>query len=246
MKKRITMVVFLSLSGCSDKAEFNGKSGAFNQGTGDIQPTPGDPISTNTTSEASTLPPELIIEGVGGDCPVVTNLLMNPDFEQGNTGFSSDFTFDPLCVGTYSPRRHLYYSVNNSVQRCHVGYSSLPGDKGQMLVVNFPPQGSSVTKFYCQTVPVTAGRLYKIAARLRAAVPSAVLSQPTSVVFTANGANAMAQFNLEADWKDYRAVLTPPVSGSVVFCGEARTQNTESTDLVMDDVLFGECKTANP
>jgi hypothetical protein len=223
------------IPGCNDESSFKAQNA--------MKKTQNQPsTSDNSTPES----PGMIVEGLDGDCPVVTNLLQNPDFEAGKSGFSSDFTFDSQCIGTYSPKKHLYYSVNDSVQRCHNGYASLSGDKGKMLVVNFPPQGSSITKFYCQTVPVTAGRLYKIAARLRAAVPSSVLSQPTSVAFTANGSNVMAEFKLEADWKDYRAVLTPPVSGSVVFCGEARTQNVESTDLVMDDVLFGECKTSNP
>jgi hypothetical protein len=112
-----------------------------------------------------------------------------------------------------------------------------------MLVVNIPAKGQTEGRFWCQKVPVVAGKMYKLAVRARAAVPSVVDSQPTQITFTVNGANAMAEFPLERDWVEYKAVGIPAEAGTIDFCGEARTQNTESTDLIMDDVLFAECRT---
>ena len=179
-----------------------------------------------------------------GDCPIVRNLVLNPDFESGYDGFYSEFTRDTDCgsgVENYGPHPETHYTVNSTPQQCHGGYSNSPGDKGKMLLVNFPAPGAVVKRFWCQDVPVNSGKQYKIEVRLRAAVPVAVSSQPTKVAFTSNGDDVLVEFPLEADWKMYRAVLTPPDSGSVKFCAEARTQNAESTDLVMDDILFGEC-----
>jgi hypothetical protein len=193
-------------------------------------------------TSAAPLPSGHVREGEGGNCDTLSNLLVNADFEQGNSGFTSEFTFDATCKGTHSPGASGSYAVNGTVHKCHDGYADSLGDQGKMLVVNYPSSGDPRKKFWCQTVQVNAGAPYKIAARLRAAVPDHVDSQPTSVAITANGSNLMAEFNLEREWKEYTHVLMPPVSGTVAFCAEARTQNAESTDLVMDDISFAECK----
>ncbi len=109
-----------------------------------------------------------------------------------------------------------------------------------MLVVNFPAAGQAETKFWCQKVTVVKGKHYKISARLRAAVPSATESQPTEVTFTIDGKSVLTTFRLEKDWKIHTSVEIPGASGEVELCGESRTQNIESTDLIADDFKFAE------
>ncbi len=180
--------------------------------------------------------------GVDGDCTTKENLVANSNFEDGNKDFKSYFTFDSTCKGQYSPGAALQYSINSTPSTCHIGYAASSGDKGKMLVVNFPASGQSETRFWCQTIKVVKGSHYKLSARLRAAVPSATESQPTEVTFTVNGVSVMATFKLEKDWKNYKTVEIPEASGDIVLCGESRTQNTESTDLIADDFTFAECK----
>lgn len=183
-----------------------------------------------------------ISTGINGDCATKTNLVKNSDFENGNSEFTSNFVFDPTCKGQYSPGAALQYSVNSTPSLCHIGYAPSTGDKGKMLVVNFPAAGQSETRFWCQKLTVAKGKHYKISARLRAAVPSVVDSQPTEVTFTIDGKSVIATFRLEKDWQSYKSVEIPGASGDVELCGESRTQNTESTDLIADDFKFAECK----
>jgi hypothetical protein len=198
--------------------------------------------SDDTIISASGETIKKIVIGEEGDCSTVSNLVENSDFEKGNTGFTSRFTFDGTCRGRYSPGSAFQYSVNATPSTCHVGYAASTGDKGQMLVVNMPAAGQTENRFWCQTLHVNAGKTYRLSARLRAAVPSVTESQPTFVAFTIDGTEVMATFRLEKDWKEHRQVSIPKTSGDIVFCGESRTQNTESTDLISDDFTFGECK----
>ena len=68
------------------------------------------------------------------------NLIINGDFEAGNTGFTSDYEFiadpDPL-VGLLLPRR---YTIADNTKVNHPWWLDLTGD-GQMMVVN----GSTLT-----------------------------------------------------------------------------------------------------
>ena len=183
-----------------------------------------------------------VTTGINGECTTKENLVKNSNFEAGNVDFKSYFTFDATCKGKYSPGSALQYSVNSTPNTCHNGYAASNDDKGKMLVVNFPAAGQSETRFWCQTIKVVKGKHYKLSARLRAAVPSATESQPTQVTFTINGNSVMATFPLEKEWKAYKTVEIPAASGDVTLCGESRTQNTESTDLIADDFTFAECK----
>jgi hypothetical protein len=241
-------VICIGIASCDGGSDFKGQSAANNKRGPKKDPLVDCGLNI-LCSPARPDRPDLIPEGLGQDCQIVKNLIENSDFEKGNVGFTSQFTYDSSCKGQYSPHPALHYSVNRTVNGCHNGYASNADDRGNMLVVNFPAAGQAATKFWCQNIEVTAGRLYKISTRVRAAVPASVLTQPTSVAFTANGqgftangAELIPQFHLEADWKEYTAVLSPAVSGLIAFCAEARTQNTESTDLVMDDIIFGECQ----
>lgn len=222
----------------------NGDPDTFDNATDPATPTKPGTVTgsddTIITATGETI--KKIVIGEEGDCSLVSNLLENPDFEKGNTGFTSYFAYDGSCLGRYSPRSALHYSVNSTPNTCHVGYASSTDDKGQMLVVNMPAAGQNEKRFWCQKVNVKAGKTYRLSARLRAAVPSAVDSQPTFVAFTIDGSEVMATFKLQVDWKEHRQVSVPKTSGNIVFCGESRTQNTESTDLIADDFSFGECK----
>jgi hypothetical protein len=183
--------------------------------------------------------------GIGGDCPTHVNLLKNPDFEAGNAGFTTQFVFDDTCGNNkkgFSPRSAGYYSINSTPNVCHAYYTKSSADTGKMLVVNMPNAGAGNLNFFCQKVQVKADTKYKLSVRLRAAVTSAVSSQPTSAAFAINGNDVIATFALKEDWTTYTHVDIPKTSGEVEFCGQARTQNTESTDLLLDDISFAECK----
>jgi hypothetical protein len=63
-----------------------------------------------------------------------SNLVTNGDFESGNTGFSSDYTFWP--VGTSGDMSAGYYSVVSSANQIHGGFGGGPQAGSNFFVAN--------------------------------------------------------------------------------------------------------------
>ena len=83
------------------------------------------------------------------------NLLVNPDFEQGNVGFTSDLMFSPgniVPIGTYDILANPQ-SANDAYEPCGDHTSG----SGNMFATNLP---SPYLALWCQTVPVTPNTDY--------------------------------------------------------------------------------------
>ena len=63
-----------------------------------------------------------------------SNLVTNGDFESGNTGFSSDYTFWP--IGTSGSMEAGYYSVVSSANQIHTGFGGGPQAGSNFFVAN--------------------------------------------------------------------------------------------------------------
>ena len=63
-----------------------------------------------------------------------SNLVTNGDFESGNTGFSSDYTFWP--IGTSGDMSAGYYSVVSSANQIHSGFGGGPQAGSRFFVAN--------------------------------------------------------------------------------------------------------------
>jgi gliding motility-associated-like protein len=94
---------------------------------------------------------------------VIPSLITNGDFSNGNTGFTTDYTFIPTSLGT---SRGLY-GINSNPEIWAPTFMKPCDDHspgiGNMMIVD----GSTVntnnvgtTKLWCQTVPVVAGEDY--------------------------------------------------------------------------------------
>ena len=62
------------------------------------------------------------------------NLVTNGDFESGNSGFSTDYTFWP--IGTSGDMGAGYYSVVSSANQIHSGFGGAPEGGSQFFVAN--------------------------------------------------------------------------------------------------------------
>lgn len=93
---------------------------------------------------------KLTAEGVS-----TNNLITNGNFESGNSGFSSGYTFN--FVNTTEGE----YFVTSNPSSWNGGFSPC-GDNtsgaGNMLLVNGHPVAG--TNFWCQTIPTVIGRMY--------------------------------------------------------------------------------------
>ncbi|MFN8279920.1 MAG: gliding motility-associated C-terminal domain-containing protein [Saprospiraceae bacterium] len=95
---------------------------------------------------------KLTAEGIS-----TTNLVVNGNFESGNTGFSSGYTY------TSTNTTEGEYYVTNNPQSWNGGFSPC-GDhttgSGNMLLLNGHPVAG--TNFWCQNIPTVAGRMYQL------------------------------------------------------------------------------------
>jgi hypothetical protein len=63
-----------------------------------------------------------------------SNLVTNGDFESGNSGFSTDYTFWP--IGTSGDMDAGFYSVVSSANQIHSGFGGAPQGGSQFFVAN--------------------------------------------------------------------------------------------------------------
>jgi gliding motility-associated-like protein len=173
------------------------------------------------------------------------NLLQNPSFTAGNTGFTSGYTFVPTPTSTPSLYLEGTYAIGNNAFTYHPDFvgngRTGPGDN--FMIVN---GAAALQAVYAQTVTVFPNRFYTISVY-------GVSVHPTSP----------AQLGLVVDGKSTSVVTTLPTTVNqyvkledLYFSGpgpatgwpvtiEIRNINKDfsGNDFGIDDVYFGSCST---
>ena len=107
------------------------------------------------------------------------NLIFNGDFESGNTGFYSDYTYNP---GNLVPEG--VYDILPNPQTAHPSFAPCTDHTsggGNMMAVN--GAGTPNQNVWCQTVNVDPGTLYAFSAWVTTLVPAS----PALLQFSING-----------------------------------------------------------
>jgi gliding motility-associated-like protein len=163
------------------------------------------------------------------------NLIVNPDFTDGNTGVTSDYDF----VSTI--RIQGVYGVNTSAANLNsISFEDCPdhtSGTGQMMVVD----GSPITdeKVWCQTVAVEAGANYAFSTWLTSVNPR----NPARLQFSINGTRLGGVFmagETVCDWRQFYAVWNAAVATEAVICIVNQNTNPEGNDFALDDFAFFE------
>lgn len=169
---------------------------------------------------------------------VSTNIIVNGDFENGNTGFTSDY-----IVGTGGAFGQLSnpgtYAVNTSPSNVHNNFS-VCGDHtsgvGNMLIAN----GSSTpnSNVWCQTVTVTPNTNYNFSAWIGNALNDPNIS---NLQFSINGVQLGPIFSTTptaCNWQEFNQVWNSMAVTSAQLC--ILNQNTAGggNDFVIDDITF--------
>lgn len=109
------------------------------------------------------------------------NLIVNGDFELGNSGFTSDYTFRALPLDIVPP---AVYTLTTDPDLNHPGaasYGDHTSGSGLMMAVNGSTAAGDVV--WEQTVAVTAGSIYDFAAYISSWISGA----PADLRFVVNG-----------------------------------------------------------
>jgi len=180
---------------------------------------------------------------------VGSNNVINGDFEQGNSNFTSDYEF--VSSGNISPPGG--YGIRNDANTGNANWAHC-NDHGYMLVAdaaswgyrnNAVPPGSNV---WCQEINVQPGKEYVFSAWLAGIVP------PSSLLsFTINGKTLDdPQFTMDdiwesptdtCNWREFFAFWkNTDNTTSITICLQESTGVMDNNDFVLDNVEFYELK----
>ena len=169
--------------------------------------------------------------------PNAPNLIINGDFESGNTGFSSAFALNPMPTtpGTYfiatSPT-----VINAAFPPCND--HTFDNGSGNMMIVNGTGNPADV---WCQTITVNPNSYYNMSAW----ITSTPLSPP-EVQFSINGTlvgNPFQSGGLGCGWEEFTALWFSGANTSINLC--ITDQSTSGNGLLgdffaLDDIVFAE------
>jgi gliding motility-associated-like protein len=159
------------------------------------------------------------------------NIVVNGDFEQGNTGFSSSYQYsvNVQAEGTY------YVTTNAALNHpAFVGTDHTTGS-GNFMVVN----GSQVpnTNVWCQNIIVQPNTEYIFSAW----VSSMVGSNPAILQFSINGNVLGNPFTAPANiniWEEFFATWNSGVNTSANICIVNQNTALGGNDFGLDDIFF--------
>ncbi len=161
------------------------------------------------------------------------NLVVNGDFESGNTGFSSDYGYSP---GNLVPEG--LYDVLDNPQDDHANFAPCDDHTtgaGNMMVVN--GAGTPNINVWCQTVPVTPNSQYVLSAW----VTSVVASSPALLQFSINGSTVGPIFSAPGtvcNWINYFQTWNSGASSSATICIVNQNTLLSGNDFALDDIVF--------
>jgi hypothetical protein len=168
-----------------------------------------DAVATRTLVISNTGNADLEFEIL--ELPIYTNLVINGDFEAGNSGFTSALVYTPL---TNSQTKGIY-TVGDDSQTWNESFIPTMKDHtsgaGNMLMANGDSTGTALV--WQQDVPVTAGVTYYISAWAAGLYGEFM----PSLDFQVNGESIGSITTENRTWKNFSAQWTPTTNGTVTL-----------------------------
>ncbi len=160
------------------------------------------------------------------------NLIVNGDFESGNTGFTSDYAYSAgniVAAGVYD-----IVSDPSSVHGAATSYGDHTSGSGLMMAVNGSTTAGDIT--WSQTVSVLPGATYDFATY----ISSWTSGSPAALIFAINGTTigALGAPSTTGVWDlEFATWLSDTTSATISI----RNANTAfgGNDFALDDIYFG-------
>lgn len=164
-----------------------------------------------------------------------TNLVVNGNFNQGDTGFDTDYSYDSgASIGILE---NEYAIVSNSGQ-AHNQYADCEdhtGDNpGNMMTVNGSGQSNNV---WCQTIAIQPNTEYLFSAW----ACSAVSQNPARLRFSINGqqiGNVYMASSSTCNWTQFSAAWPGANTATATICIVNVNTTASGNDFSLDDISF--------
>lgn len=170
-----------------------------------------------------------------------TNLIVNGDFEQGSTGFISEYVED--CFASPLMQQGGYCVSTNPFQQNK--YWAACGDHTSGTGNMFITDAATVlgAKIWCQTVAVSPNSDYEFSAWIQ----SVMSPNPAVLEFQINGILLGSNLNASStpcEWKTYAAQWNSGATTSAEICLANKNTNGGGNDFALDDIYFGPITTS--
>lgn len=161
----------------------------------------------------------------------VEDLIINGDFENSNTGFTSDYIQNQTTIwneGTYAITPDVSIQHPNLISFGH-------GGTGSFMAVN--GTGVANTEVWCQEVTVVPNTIYEFSAWVTSTSPS----NPATLQFSVNGNLLSTPFNASAtvnSWNQFFATWNSGSNTLVEICVVNQNTILSGNDFGLDDISF--------
>lgn len=168
------------------------------------------------------------------------NLIVNGDFEQGNTGFTTGYTYTTASTGTYGIlSQEGRYTITSSPNLAHTNFMSCtdhtPAPGTQMMVVN---GAGSPTNVWCQNVAVNPNTDYYFGTWVSNALNDASVAQ---LQFSINNSTIGSVFSPSAsgcDWSQFYQIWNSGINTTANICILNQNTSISGNDFMIDDITF--------
>jgi gliding motility-associated-like protein len=168
--------------------------------------------------------------------PASPNLVVNGNFEDGNTGFQSDYTYVPDIAGVQNEMfPEGTYTVINNPNLVHTGFAACmdhtPGGD-DMMVIN---GAASLQDIWCQTITITPNTFYNVSAWV-ASVNSA---SPAILRFSINDVPLGNTVNAPSNtcvWVPFNATWNSGSNTTAEICILNLNTALGGNDFALDDI----------
>lgn len=167
------------------------------------------------------------------------NQIVNGDFEQGNTGFTTSYTLGGGGAWGLVSNPGTY-AITTSPNLAHTNFAvcqdHTPAPGTQMLVVN--GSGNPGSTVWCQTVPVQSYTDYQFGAWVANALNETNVAQ---LQFSINGAtlgNMFTTSTTSCNWQQFFQVWNSAGSNSANICVVNQNTSNGGNDFLIDDITF--------
>lgn len=167
-----------------------------------------------------------------------TNLVINGDFETGNTGFSTDYILATPVLGQNLLQNEGEYFITTDPFITHQAFP-ICGDHtsgtGNMLVVN----GASIPNqnVWCQTITTTPNTNYEFSTWIQ----NYDLPNPAMLSFYINGVqlgNTFSPTTNDCTWNNFFELWNSGVATSANICIVNQSTAVGGNDFSLDDISF--------
>ncbi|MCX6182402.1 MAG: hypothetical protein NT150_10780, partial [Bacteroidetes bacterium] len=163
------------------------------------------------------------------------NLVVNGDFQAGNTGFTSSYVYNPIEGGAIGEGT---YGINKISKDAHWDFGACTDHTtgaGKMLVANGTKTLNQ--KLWCQTVAVTPNTNYDFST----SVGSATGTFPAIMQFSINNIAIGSSFKASTTtcaWGTFNQPWNSGVNTTAQICIINKNTSSTGNDFMLDDIIF--------